>query len=277
MTEFIDIPASAQPSSASHPFLNIPLAISEHPALKRQPSAKLVYGALKYHARNRDRCFPRRKLIAEECGISVRTVSRALKLLEENGLIRRVPIFVNGDQRPNIYVLKDLSDIDEKLSTSDRVTPPCHDVPQKREPKNLKEMVPPIPPPSPPDETVKNTDDVDEKAIKTLEPKTVAIQDETTTVKKPTKLKIPPEYRRREIKPETPEEAALWCLAFDRGYHDRPWNRWKLRYIVDHAGGTPLLKRLVKESSGPEVQEPGALLQRKLSAAIVSHQEGRRA
>ena len=206
----------------------------------------------------------------------MRTVSRSLKLLEEHGLIKRIPIFVSGDQRPNIYVLKDLSDLDEKLSTTSHVTPPCHDDPQKREPKNLND-IPPIPPAPPPDETPRSSKDGDKAVFKAALTETQD-QDDTPSPqdKKPTKLRIPPEYRHRDLEPETPEEAALWCLAFDQGFHDRRWNRWKLRYVVDNAGGPQALKQLVEESLAPEVREPGALLQRKLSAAIVSHQERRR-
>lgn len=68
---------------------------------------KLVLLSLADHAdRDANSCFPSRKTIAAECGVTASTVTRALATLEESGLIRRAERFRdNGSQTSNTYDL----------------------------------------------------------------------------------------------------------------------------------------------------------------------------
>lgn len=70
-------------------------------------SCTVVYLSLCRHADNNTQsCYPSMKLIAEENGISERTVIRAIKILEEWGIVRVVRRKNDkGTQEVNIYTL----------------------------------------------------------------------------------------------------------------------------------------------------------------------------
>lgn len=68
---------------------------------------KLVIINLLSRADKNMNCFPSVKRIAEDCGISTRTVQRALKELEEGGFIKKESRFhKKGGQRSNYYYLQ---------------------------------------------------------------------------------------------------------------------------------------------------------------------------
>lgn len=51
--------------------------------------AKALYGLLTVYCGDKRSCYPSREKLAYELGVSVSTIHRALKNLEENGIIRR--------------------------------------------------------------------------------------------------------------------------------------------------------------------------------------------
>lgn len=91
-------------------------------------SCTVVYLSLCRHAHNETQtCFPSMKLIAEENGISTRTVIRAIKTLEEWGIINVIRSRKDdGTQDKNIYTLLSKSSWKDKPSDNkshgDRVT-----------------------------------------------------------------------------------------------------------------------------------------------------------
>jgi hypothetical protein len=74
-----------------------------------------VYGALAYHANREGKCWPKLSRIAEEFGISERSVIRGVSLLEDLGVIS-VARFRDG-KSPNVYTLLPF------LPTGDCVSP----------------------------------------------------------------------------------------------------------------------------------------------------------
>lgn len=110
---------------------------------------KLVLLSLADHAdREANSCFPSRKTIAAECGIGASTVTKAIHLLEEKGLLERVERHrENGSRTSNEYSLKvgtPCSDVAGPPAPTEQA--PC----SERAPHN--QLSEPITPSSPPDE-----------------------------------------------------------------------------------------------------------------------------
>lgn len=65
-----------------------------------------VFCCLMRHAGNKLQCFPARALIANECGISVSTVDRALAELTDRGFVHKVARKnTEGGKTSNMYYL----------------------------------------------------------------------------------------------------------------------------------------------------------------------------
>lgn len=75
--------------------------------LELSSRAKMVFLYLKSRANKESKCFPSIKTIAAELSISGSTVKRALKDLEEQGLIERKNRHrIDGALSSNLYTLK---------------------------------------------------------------------------------------------------------------------------------------------------------------------------
>jgi len=88
-------------------------------AIMRSPKldvyAKAVYSYLSSLAGDKSVCYPSQDLISEELGISKPTIVRALKRLEELGLIRKELLYGNGPRRNLKYILIITEDTVENL------------------------------------------------------------------------------------------------------------------------------------------------------------------
>lgn len=89
-----------------------------------------VYAALLYHAGPRHRAWPTAERLAEETGLSVRTVRRCLCHLREVGLIK--PEGRIGKNRATIYRIFDADELDENLRKL-KESPTATDTPSKIE------------------------------------------------------------------------------------------------------------------------------------------------
>lgn len=70
--------------------------------------ARVVYMCLKDHADKQGVCWPGIRTIMRELNLSRRTVQRALKELEQSGLIKRTPRYrENGGRSSDFYSLSD--------------------------------------------------------------------------------------------------------------------------------------------------------------------------
>lgn len=222
-------------------------AIELHPGLTR--SARRVYACLVDHARDKGRCWPSRRRIAEQADCCLRTVDRSLDLLESLGLIRRLRIIQNHRQTSNVYILADLEPIEriltprqaprsyvpgEKLSTSQNVTPGS--------------TTQPNPTPRYP-HTPRN-------GVETAPRRASLPQERRSTRPTP-----------RNPRPQTQAEAAVWCLAEDKGFSDRPANRRRLQLVVDRYG-LETLRRLVELACEVRVHNPGGYLQALLTRQL---------
>lgn len=83
-----------------------------------------VYSYLSYRANRDGTCKPAKKEIAADCGISLSTVSRAIKTLHVTGLIEiqpqtRLDLFGNNGTSVNQYILKRIEATDTSQSGSD--------------------------------------------------------------------------------------------------------------------------------------------------------------
>lgn len=68
--------------------------------------ARAVYMCLKDHADAQGRCWPGIRTLMRELNLSRRTVQRALKELEQAGLIQRQPRYrENGSRSSNLYFI----------------------------------------------------------------------------------------------------------------------------------------------------------------------------
>ena len=86
-------------------FFKVPNHLFEHGLGSK---AIVVYCCLMRHAGEKLKCFPSRKLIANECSIGVTTVDRALSELVTAGLVKKVNRKnVIGGKTSNMYYLDD--------------------------------------------------------------------------------------------------------------------------------------------------------------------------
>ena len=73
--------------------------------MKLLPRDLSVYCCLKYHSGDDFTCFPSRKTIAKECQMTMPTVDKALKDLEDKALITITRRYDpdNGNRRSHLY------------------------------------------------------------------------------------------------------------------------------------------------------------------------------
>jgi biotin operon repressor len=69
--------------------------------------AKVLYGLLRYYARQKQACFPSQERLSESLGYGERHVRRLLDELEAAGLIT---IEQRGERRTNLYWIEPLTD-----------------------------------------------------------------------------------------------------------------------------------------------------------------------
>lgn len=81
-------------------FTQVPNAILK--SKKISPAAKLTYAMLLSYAWQNDYCFPGQTRLADDIGVTDRSVRTYLKELEEKGLLK---IKQQGQGRPNMYHL----------------------------------------------------------------------------------------------------------------------------------------------------------------------------
>jgi DNA-binding MarR family transcriptional regulator len=98
-------------------------------------NALKVYSYLSYRADMEGTCKPAKKEIAADCGISLSTVTRAIKTLQTTGLIgvrsqTRLNLFGNNGTSVNQYILKGVKAQDTPQSGSDEPESgdPCSDM-----------------------------------------------------------------------------------------------------------------------------------------------------
>ena len=231
-------------------YANIHPAIELHPGLT--PATRRVYACLASHARDKGRCWPSRRRVALQAGCCLRTVDRALAQLVSLGLVRRLRIIQNHRQTSNIYILTDLEPIERILTPAPRQAPrqyvpgtPKLSTAQNVSPGSTPLLNPPqVPPHTPP----------------------------TRRETSPRRASLPQDRRStrqsdRNPRPQTQAEAALWCMATDKGYTDRPGNRRRLRLVADRYG-LDCLRRLVALACQVRVHEPGAYLQALLTRQL---------
>lgn len=258
--ESTDFQPSAQAQSPNL-FLNIPFQIAQHPALKGKKSAKLVYGALKYHSRHKDRCRVRRSTLAKECGASLASVTRALKLFRELGLIQVLNVIKDNEYQSSWYVLKPLpefSEVKEKLSTAQNDPTPAQNDSQKR--SSLKET------------TEIHTYQVTSTGVqgeKEEEQPGMDVPEETPkkVPKKAKKEPTPQTETEREGKEQLETERGLnlkgrmLALLFD-------WNQTTARLTWRYVAETGLdsLNGLVEEAEKTDKDRPGGFLFHQMSA-----------
>jgi len=231
-------------------------AIEAHPGLS--PSARNVYSAILSHCRpGRLYAWPSLATLAQNAQCSIRTVSRALDALEGHGLLTRMPVFRHGRRQGTVYRLKDLRPLIPHLFPAQT---PKHYIPGKPVEKLSTPRMSTKPLPLPKGNPVVEN------------PIPLSWPGPTNSVKLPTRRptdgpqtaqerRSPRQTGKQPCQPKTPQEAAIWCEALDRGYSDLPGNRRRLRQILDK-GGVELLRRLLDLSLRPWVKEPGAYLQR---------------
>ena len=76
---------------------------------KLSPTTFIVYCYLCKCNNKAGGCYPSKLTIANACGIAVSSVSKAVKQLDESGLIIRRENYKGGRQINNSYTLQDLS------------------------------------------------------------------------------------------------------------------------------------------------------------------------
>lgn len=94
-------------------FTQVPNAILRSPDLT--PAAKMTYAMLLSYAWQNDFCFPGQERLANDIGVSDRSVRTYLKELEEKGLLS---IRQQGQGKPNLYTL----DLHAKLLITGRTS-----------------------------------------------------------------------------------------------------------------------------------------------------------
>lgn len=70
-----------------------------------KPSVQVVYMWLAEYADDNMKSFPSRKRLAEDCGMSVDTLDRALSELEDLGLIKKEHRIINNENTSNLYTV----------------------------------------------------------------------------------------------------------------------------------------------------------------------------
>lgn len=79
-----------------------------------KPKEIAVYSCMVRHSSENNTCFPSRRLIATECGISTKTVDSAIKTLEAHGLIQKERRQrADGSWTSNIYYVTNLTEYEE--------------------------------------------------------------------------------------------------------------------------------------------------------------------
>lgn len=73
-----------------------------------KPTDKIVFLCLKSHKDGDDQCIPPVDLIADELGVTRKTVFSSLNRLVDQGLISRTRRSIAGNQAPNQYFFHDL-------------------------------------------------------------------------------------------------------------------------------------------------------------------------
>lgn len=96
-------------------FTQVPNAILRSPDLT--PAAKMTYAMLLSYAWQNDYCFPGQERLANNIGVSDRSVRTYLKELEEKGLLT---IRQQGQGKPNLYTL----DLQAKLLITGNASKP---------------------------------------------------------------------------------------------------------------------------------------------------------
>ena len=84
MTNYTLACAKSQAVTPPRLFLNLPIEVAQLPL---RPAAKLIYGALKMHCRQKDVCRVRWTILQAETGLSRASVARALADLRREGLV----------------------------------------------------------------------------------------------------------------------------------------------------------------------------------------------
>lgn len=88
-----------------YPFFRFPKILFE---CRLKPRELSVITCLMYHANENNICFPSRRLIAEECNMTTKTVDAALKELIRLGLVRKLHrVRDDGSKGSNFYEIKD--------------------------------------------------------------------------------------------------------------------------------------------------------------------------
>lgn len=93
-------------------FGKLPLPVMADPKLSF--GAKVLYAALMYHARNREKvCFPNNQILADELNTSVRHITRLLTVLKAEGYISVENLGdVNGTKRHITFLKWGVDDSD---------------------------------------------------------------------------------------------------------------------------------------------------------------------
>lgn len=81
------------------------------------PAEQVVLMWLADHSDDNEQCYPSRRILAEECGLSVRSLDRALASLIERGLIVKSDRYIHGRQTSNMYEVVILAGEGDKNDT----------------------------------------------------------------------------------------------------------------------------------------------------------------
>lgn len=83
-----------------------------------KPKVQVVFFWLTTYMNSKNTCFPSRKTLAENAGLSLKTVDSALKKLEELGLIAKENRFNKNEQTTNSYYVKIIDSNEKPLNKS---------------------------------------------------------------------------------------------------------------------------------------------------------------
>lgn len=93
------------------------------PRLKDDSTARYVLIFVCDHAGGKDHCWPRQSTLAERTGLSITTVGRALKTLEELRMIRRTARF--GEDGGRLADMIEICNSDDAPASENTPTPPA--------------------------------------------------------------------------------------------------------------------------------------------------------